>query len=181
MSELFKGWNKDPLAAYIAMPDFKFDDLKHTMFPDYTSYIMLDRHLDHLAHEILPPVFVCLKSHIDSLYIPRIDENYTNNIIPRDLPQVIASNIDRVCVDFNIVQKTFLYWVYLTECGKAAQTDYQQRIRDRHSAAERERLSKLPDAKGVSGSEDPEEIDIKTSLGAADPFDVKKPGRQQQN
>lgn len=178
MSELFQ-WSKDPLAAYIVMPDFKAEDLKHTLFPDYPNYRMLDKHLESLFMSIIPEAFVCIKTHIDGLYIPTDKENYFNDIIPKEFPQLLAALIDRAAPDFNLVQKTFLYWIYLVECGKAAQTDYSYRIRDKTTKMAREREQQLPLAKGVPGSEDKGEVDIKNP--GADPFDIKKPGQQQMN
>lgn len=153
------------LVDYLGPSDFKWVDSNHTLFPDMKPE-QVAVEWERAANMVLPPLFVVIKMHIDTLYIPAPAEKYYNNVLPYHLPRLLAFNIDRVCPDWNIAQKANLYSIYLIELIKAGQKDYMQRIRDKAAKENDATLAArkevhTPEARAVEGSEDSGELDIK--------------------
>lgn len=116
------------LANYIAVQ--KCDDLNHTIFPD-REWGDVQAEMEQLAQVLVPVLNDKLDEHLNSLYLPNLQEVRNTPIMAMDFPHWLASQLDMLKPDWNIVQKSIFYGYYLQEAWKAAVKEFERRVKEK--------------------------------------------------
>lgn len=131
------------LADYITRD--QIDDLMQSLFPGPFDELVVD--FNKLAEEIIPDVHVMIKTHVDTLHVPGINEVSHQQVVPQTMFLYLAEAIDKYRPDWNVAQKSAMYFKYITELTKTAVQDFMQRVGDKH----RREMEEI--AKNVKGEE----------------------------
>lgn len=116
--------------------------LMQSVFPDKDPDQM-QQELERLSEAIIPDLHIAIKSHIDTMYIPSVEElgqPGKEMMLPVDFASNLAQLIDEHLPDANIVQKAVIYWHYLPNLLRTAIQDYSTRIQDKANRSMKEQM-----------------------------------------
>lgn len=122
--------NSSNLVDYVRLDEPH--DLHHSIFPNLT-YQEMQRQWEELASDIVIDLQIRVKTHIDTLHVPKMDEPLNASLFSPDLHVYLATRIDESVPHWNIAQKALAFNVYLHELYTQAKNDLFNRIRDKHN------------------------------------------------
>jgi hypothetical protein len=115
---------KQNLLDYIRLENI--EDLHHSLFPEHT-YPEMKSEWGDFSSRIIPVLHLKLNAYLDTLYIPHQGEIVIYNVFPDDMHVFLAAMIDQYAPDWNIVQRTLAFKVFINQLYDYAQADVKRR------------------------------------------------------